>query len=200
MLIHPMSSPAAIVSTNHAPHLRARAPCLRSHGFSGSQGSNVLDTLVMPASLSLCSKMAAASISVSCARSSRCVTKAGLSVHFSGESTRASVQAHEEEKLGHSFKDDGMEMEDIIDEGSEFYTVESSFNPCSNGFFEESEEGGELMAVPKKRTSRTKSRIRKNCWKRKANVAALKAYSLAKSLATGNSKSFFFESKTKEKE
>nr|QID92351.1 ribosomal protein L32 [Aconitum pseudolaeve] len=47
------------------------------------------------------------------------------------------------------------------------------------------------MAVPKKRTSRTKSKIRKNCWKRKANVAAKKAFSLAKSIATGNSKSFF---------
>nr|QID92323.1 ribosomal protein L32 [Aconitum austrokoreense] len=48
-----------------------------------------------------------------------------------------------------------------------------------------------IMAVPKKRTSRTKSKIRKNCWKRKANVAAKKAFSLAKSIATGNSKSFF---------
>nr|QID92345.1 ribosomal protein L32 [Aconitum kusnezoffii] len=47
------------------------------------------------------------------------------------------------------------------------------------------------MAVPKKRTSRTKSKIQKNCWKRKANVAAKKAFSLAKSIATGNSKSFF---------
>nr|QID92357.1 ribosomal protein L32 [Staphisagria macrosperma] len=47
------------------------------------------------------------------------------------------------------------------------------------------------MAVPKKRTSRTKSKIRKNCWKRKAKVAAKKAFSLAKSIATGNSKSFF---------
>nr|QID92320.1 ribosomal protein L32 [Aconitum austrokoreense] len=47
------------------------------------------------------------------------------------------------------------------------------------------------MAVPKKRTSRTKSKIHKNCWKRKANVAAKKAFSLAKSIATGNSKSFF---------
>nr|QID92324.1 ribosomal protein L32 [Aconitum austrokoreense] len=47
------------------------------------------------------------------------------------------------------------------------------------------------MAVPKKRTSRTKSKIRKNCWRRKANVAAKKAFSLAKSIATGNSKSFF---------
>nr|YP_009433566.1 ribosomal protein L32 [Euonymus schensianus]YP_009775908.1 ribosomal protein L32 [Euonymus szechuanensis]YP_010353563.1 ribosomal protein L32 [Euonymus latifolius]YP_010353650.1 ribosomal protein L32 [Euonymus macropterus]YP_010353737.1 ribosomal protein L32 [Euonymus oxyphyllus]YP_010353824.1 ribosomal protein L32 [Euonymus sachalinensis]ATD85479.1 ribosomal protein L32 [Euonymus schensianus]QJA16273.1 ribosomal protein L32 [Euonymus szechuanensis]UOF75183.1 ribosomal protein L32 [Euony len=47
------------------------------------------------------------------------------------------------------------------------------------------------MAVPKKRTSISKKRIRKNCWKRKGYWAALKAFSLAKSLATGNSKSFF---------
>nr|QID92331.1 ribosomal protein L32 [Aconitum ciliare] len=47
------------------------------------------------------------------------------------------------------------------------------------------------MAVPKKRTSRTKSKICKNYWKRKANVAAKEAFSLAKSIATGNSKCFF---------
>nr|YP_009905944.1 ribosomal protein L32 [Vasconcellea cundinamarcensis]YP_010447079.1 ribosomal protein L32 [Vasconcellea carvalhoae]QLG90351.1 ribosomal protein L32 [Vasconcellea cundinamarcensis]UTM91888.1 ribosomal protein L32 [Vasconcellea carvalhoae] len=47
------------------------------------------------------------------------------------------------------------------------------------------------MAVPKKRTSRSKKRIRKNLWKKKGSWAALKAFSLAKSLSTGNSKSFF---------
>ncbi len=47
------------------------------------------------------------------------------------------------------------------------------------------------MAVPKKRTSIYKKRIRKNIWKKKAYWAALKAFSLAKSLSTGNSKSFF---------
>nr|YP_010623223.1 ribosomal protein L32 [Thespesia lampas]WBF97246.1 ribosomal protein L32 [Thespesia lampas] len=47
------------------------------------------------------------------------------------------------------------------------------------------------MAVPKKRTSRSKKRIRKNVWKKKGYWAALKAFSLAKSLSTGNSKSFF---------
>nr|QBE88820.1 ribosomal protein L32 [Pharnaceum aurantium] len=46
------------------------------------------------------------------------------------------------------------------------------------------------MAVPKKRTSISKKRIRKNIWKKKAYWAALKAFSLAKSLSTGNSKSF----------
>nr|YP_009569814.1 ribosomal protein L32 [Deeringia amaranthoides]QBC67414.1 ribosomal protein L32 [Deeringia amaranthoides] len=47
------------------------------------------------------------------------------------------------------------------------------------------------MAVPKKRTSIYKKRIRKNLWKKKGYWAALKAFSLAKSLSTGNSKSFF---------
>nr|YP_010885423.1 ribosomal protein L32 [Xanthostemon chrysanthus]QXJ40995.1 ribosomal protein L32 [Xanthostemon chrysanthus] len=47
------------------------------------------------------------------------------------------------------------------------------------------------MAVPKKRTSISKKRIRKNIWKKKAYWAGLKAFSLAKSLSTGNSKGFF---------
>nr|YP_009366896.1 ribosomal protein L32 [Hydrastis canadensis]ARJ63175.1 ribosomal protein L32 [Hydrastis canadensis]QBK50153.1 ribosomal protein L32 [Hydrastis canadensis] len=47
------------------------------------------------------------------------------------------------------------------------------------------------MAVPKKRTSRSKKRIRKNIWKNKGYWEAVKAFSLAKSLSTGNSKSFF---------
>jgi large subunit ribosomal protein L32 len=46
------------------------------------------------------------------------------------------------------------------------------------------------MGVPKKRTSISKKRIRKNIWKRKGYWAALKAFSLVKSLSTGNSKSF----------
>nr|YP_010850009.1 ribosomal protein L32 [Lobelia pleotricha]YP_010850183.1 ribosomal protein L32 [Lobelia taliensis]WGH11391.1 ribosomal protein L32 [Lobelia pleotricha]WGH11650.1 ribosomal protein L32 [Lobelia taliensis] len=47
------------------------------------------------------------------------------------------------------------------------------------------------MAVPKKRTSRSKKRIRQNIWKRKGYSLALKALSLGKSLSTGKSKSFF---------
>nr|YP_010154112.1 ribosomal protein L32 [Corydalis davidii]YP_010154121.1 ribosomal protein L32 [Corydalis davidii]QQW51945.1 ribosomal protein L32 [Corydalis davidii]QQW51954.1 ribosomal protein L32 [Corydalis davidii] len=47
------------------------------------------------------------------------------------------------------------------------------------------------MAVPKKRTSLSKKRIRKNIWKRKGYWAARKAFSLAKSLSTGNSKFCF---------
>nr|YP_010132477.1 ribosomal protein L32 [Geranium sibiricum]QQD90239.1 ribosomal protein L32 [Geranium sibiricum] len=46
------------------------------------------------------------------------------------------------------------------------------------------------MAVPKKRISSSKKRIRKNIWKGKGSEAALKALSLAKCLFTGNSKSF----------
>nr|YP_009566955.1 ribosomal protein L32 [Dysphania ambrosioides]QBB73496.1 ribosomal protein L32 [Dysphania ambrosioides] len=49
------------------------------------------------------------------------------------------------------------------------------------------------MAVPKKRTSVYKKRIRKNIWKKKGYWAALKAFSLAKSIFTGNSKSFLYE-------
>nr|YP_009431094.1 ribosomal protein L32 [Aphyllanthes monspeliensis]AEX94432.1 ribosomal protein L32 [Aphyllanthes monspeliensis]ASW26530.1 ribosomal protein L32 [Aphyllanthes monspeliensis] len=47
------------------------------------------------------------------------------------------------------------------------------------------------MAVPKKRTSISKKRIRRNIWKKKGHLAAIKAFSLAKSVSTGNSKSFF---------
>lgn len=38
------------------------------------------------------------------------------------------------------------------------------------------------MAVPKKRTSKTKKNIRKSVWKNKTNKQALKALSLGKSL------------------
>lgn len=51
------------------------------------------------------------------------------------------------------------------------------------------------MAVPKKRTSKAKTRSRKAQWFRKACQASLKAISLGKSIATGNSNSFVFEGK-----
>ncbi|KAI3885913.1 hypothetical protein MKX03_003000 [Papaver bracteatum] len=54
------------------------------------------------------------------------------------------------------------------------------------------------MVVPKKRTFISKKRIRKNIWKRKGYLAALKAFSLAKSLSTGNSKSFFVQQTNKQ--
>uniref|UniRef100_UPI0030FE22B4 ribosomal protein L32 n=1 Tax=Luronium natans TaxID=55479 RepID=UPI0030FE22B4 len=53
------------------------------------------------------------------------------------------------------------------------------------------------MAVPKKRTSMSKKRIRKNIWKKKGYFAAVKAFSLAKSISTGNSKSFFVQQTNK---
>nr|YP_010163341.1 ribosomal protein L32 [Kotschya aeschynomenoides]QRI61133.1 ribosomal protein L32 [Kotschya aeschynomenoides] len=46
------------------------------------------------------------------------------------------------------------------------------------------------MAVPKKRTSRSKKIIRKNVWKKRGYWTALKTYSLAQSISTGNSKTF----------
>nr|YP_010508328.1 ribosomal protein L32 [Hemipilia yajiangensis]UXG56918.1 ribosomal protein L32 [Hemipilia yajiangensis] len=51
------------------------------------------------------------------------------------------------------------------------------------------------MAVPKKRTSMSKKHIRRNLWKKKGSLAAVKAFSLAKSVSTGQSKSFFVAQK-----
>lgn len=48
------------------------------------------------------------------------------------------------------------------------------------------------MAVPKKRTSKSKTKIRKSAWKVKAYQAASKAFSLAKSVLTNRSKSFYY--------
>ena len=46
------------------------------------------------------------------------------------------------------------------------------------------------MAVPKKRTSMSKKRIRRSIWRKKGYLTAIKAFSLAKSVDIGNSKSF----------
>ncbi|KAK9661325.1 hypothetical protein RND81_O298900 [Saponaria officinalis] len=62
---------------------------------------------------------------------------------------------------------------------------------CFTSNYNTEEEIQFEMAVPKKRTSISKKRIRKNIWKKKGYCAALKAFSLAKSISTGNSKSFF---------
>ena len=48
------------------------------------------------------------------------------------------------------------------------------------------------MAVPKKRTSKSKSKSRKAQWKRKAYLQSKKSISLAKSLLTGRSTSFIY--------
>nr|YP_009163447.1 50S ribosomal protein L32 [Cymbidium faberi]AKU70919.1 50S ribosomal protein L32 [Cymbidium faberi] len=47
------------------------------------------------------------------------------------------------------------------------------------------------MAVPKKRTSMSKKHIRRKIWKKKGSLEAVKAFSLAQSISTGKSKSFF---------
>lgn len=48
------------------------------------------------------------------------------------------------------------------------------------------------MAVPKKRTSKTKTKTRKATWKRKSYHAALKSLSLAKSMLRGKLTSFVY--------
>nr|WCH58038.1 ribosomal protein L32 [Cystoclonium purpureum f. stellatum] len=48
------------------------------------------------------------------------------------------------------------------------------------------------MAVPKKRTSKSKSKSRKANWKHKAYIKSQKAISLAKSLLSGKSTSFIY--------
>ena len=48
------------------------------------------------------------------------------------------------------------------------------------------------MAVPKKRTSKSKKNTRKAVWKKKADKTAKKALSLAKSVLRGKSTSFIY--------
>jgi large subunit ribosomal protein L32 len=48
------------------------------------------------------------------------------------------------------------------------------------------------MAILKKRTSRPKKKIRKTIWREKANQAGVKAFSLARTILTGRSKSFCY--------
>ena len=48
------------------------------------------------------------------------------------------------------------------------------------------------MAVPKKRTSKAKTRARKANWKRKSFKAAQKSLSLAKSMLRGKPTSFVY--------
>ncbi|HEY9750789.1 MAG TPA: 50S ribosomal protein L32 [Allocoleopsis sp.] len=50
------------------------------------------------------------------------------------------------------------------------------------------------MAVPKKKTSKSKRDMRKATWKRKAALQAQKALSLGKSILTGRSKGFVYPS------
>ena len=54
------------------------------------------------------------------------------------------------------------------------------------------------MAVPKKRTSKTKRNTRKANWKRKGYHAAQKSLSLAKSMLKGKTTSFIYSIDTAE--
>ncbi|AFZ13317.1 LSU ribosomal protein L32P [Crinalium epipsammum PCC 9333] len=56
------------------------------------------------------------------------------------------------------------------------------------------------MAVPKKKTSKSKRDKRKATWKHKAAVEAQKALSLGKSILTGRAKSFVYPSTEEEEE
>nr|YP_008520050.1 ribosomal protein L32 [Nannochloropsis oceanica]AGI99404.1 ribosomal protein L32 [Nannochloropsis oceanica]AHX25316.1 50S ribosomal protein L32 [Nannochloropsis oceanica] len=53
------------------------------------------------------------------------------------------------------------------------------------------------MAVPKKRTSRTKTKQRKAVWLRKADLMSKKAWSLGCSIAKGSSNSFVLDTPNK---
>ncbi len=54
------------------------------------------------------------------------------------------------------------------------------------------------MAVPKKKTSKTKRDQRKANWKRQASKEAEKALSLGKSILTGRAKGFVYPSEEEE--
>ena len=51
------------------------------------------------------------------------------------------------------------------------------------------------MAVPKKRTSKSKTRSRKACWKKQAFYQSIKAISLGRSVLTMKSNSYVYLSK-----
>nr|YP_010885961.1 ribosomal protein L32 [Athyrium clivicola]WJH16173.1 ribosomal protein L32 [Athyrium clivicola] len=48
------------------------------------------------------------------------------------------------------------------------------------------------MAVPKKRTSGSKKKIRNHVWKTRSVGVASRAFSLAQSVLTGRSRSFYY--------
>lgn len=56
------------------------------------------------------------------------------------------------------------------------------------------------MAVPKKKTSKSKTKMRKAVWKRKAALEAEKALSLGKSVLTGRATGFVYPSDDEESE
>nr|YP_009425508.1 ribosomal protein L32 [Austroblechnum melanocaulon]ASU94188.1 ribosomal protein L32 [Austroblechnum melanocaulon] len=54
------------------------------------------------------------------------------------------------------------------------------------------------MAVPKKRTSGSKKKIRNHAWKTRSARAASRAFSLAQSVLTGRSRSFYYTAEKKD--
>nr|YP_010308048.1 ribosomal protein L32 [Microlepia speluncae]ULU28037.1 ribosomal protein L32 [Microlepia speluncae] len=56
------------------------------------------------------------------------------------------------------------------------------------------------MAVPKKRTSGSKRKIRNRVWRSRSVEMASKAFSLAQSILTGRSKSFYYVTEKKDSE
>ena len=56
------------------------------------------------------------------------------------------------------------------------------------------------MAVPKKKTSKSKRNHRKAHWKKKAQTQAEKALSLGKSVLTGRSNSFVYPTREEEED
>ncbi|GJP76923.1 hypothetical protein CLOP_g7369 [Closterium sp. NIES-67] len=84
----------------------------------------------------------------------------------------------------------GCESVHVSASGSEFARGDALFGGCAQEF--EQSSNVVVMAVPKKRTSRTKTKVRRAVWKAQARDEALKALSLAKSVLTGRSKSFIY--------
>lgn len=56
------------------------------------------------------------------------------------------------------------------------------------------------MAVPKKKTSKSKRDMRKATWKRKANLQAQRALSIGKSILTGRAEGFVYPQDNEEAE
>lgn len=56
------------------------------------------------------------------------------------------------------------------------------------------------MAVPKKKTSKSKRDQRKATWKRKAALQAQRALSIGKSILTGRAKGFYYPTDDTEEE
>lgn len=56
------------------------------------------------------------------------------------------------------------------------------------------------MAVPKKKTSKSKRDQRKATWKRKANLQAQRALSIGKSILTGRAEGFIYPQANEDEE